>query len=67
MLGNHGCLTVAPTLEKAIAILEAGEEVMKIYTIASSIGTIKNISNDEWEKMCNEHPGSKRNRYKRKE
>ena len=50
MLGNHGCLTVAPTLEKAIAILEAGEEVMKIYTIASSIGTIKNISNDEWEK-----------------
>ena len=40
---------------------------MKIYTIASSIGTIKNISNDEWEKMCNEHPGSKRNRYKRKE
>lgn len=43
------------------------EEVMKIYTIASSIGTIKNISNDEWEKMCNEHPGSKRNRYKRKE
>ena len=67
LLGNHGCLTVAPTLEKAIAILEAGEEVMKIYTIASSIGTIKNISNDEWEKMCNEHPGSKRNRYKRKE
>ena len=27
----------------------------------------KEVLNDEWEKMCNEHPGSKRNRYKRKE
>ena len=52
LLGNHGCLTIAPTLEKAIAILEAGEEVMKIYTIANSIGIIKDISDDEWEKMC---------------
>ena len=67
LLGNHGCLTVAPTLEKAIAILEAGEEVMKIYAIARSIGTIKDIAIDKWEKMCDEHPGSRRNRYKRKE
>lgn len=65
LLGNHGCLTVAPTLEKAVAILEAGEEVMKIYSIAKSIGTIKDIPEKEWEIMCNNHPASKRNRYKR--
>lgn len=64
LLGNHGCLSVAPTLEKAIAILEAGEEVMKIYAIANSIGKIKDISNSQWEDICNMHPGSKRNRYK---
>ena len=64
LLGNHGCLTVAPILEKAVAILEAGEEVMKIYMMAKSIGNIHDISNDEWVKMCNTHPGSKRNRYK---
>lgn len=65
LLGNHGCLTVAPTLDKAVAILEAGEEVMKIYTIAQSIGKIKDISESQWEEMCNTHPGSKRNRYKK--
>lgn len=64
LLGNHGCLTVAPTLEMAVSILEAGEEVMKIYSIAKSIGDVHDISPADWETMCNSHPASKRNRYK---
>ena len=63
LLANHGCLSVAPTLEKAVAILEAGEEVMKIYSLAQTIGKIHDISEEDWEEMCNTHPGSKRNRY----
>ncbi|WP_110954177.1 class II aldolase/adducin family protein [Anaerosinus massiliensis] len=64
LLGNHGCVCVGSELEKAVAFLEAGEEVMKIYTIAKSIGEIHDIPEEEWEKMCNTHAGSKRNRYK---
>lgn len=64
LLGNHGCLTVAPTLEMAVAILEAGEEVMKIYSIAKSLGNVHDIPPTAWEAMCNAHPASKRNRHK---
>lgn len=43
LLGNHGCVCAADSLEKAVAILEAGEEVMKIYSMAKSIGKIHDI------------------------
>ena len=64
LLANHGCLTVGPTLEAAVAILEAGEEVMKIYSLAKSIGAVSDIPEDAWERMCNEHAASVRNRHK---
>ena len=64
LLANHGCLTVGPTLEAAVAILEAGEEVMKIYSLAKSIGAVRDIPEEAWERMCNEHAGSVRNRHK---
>ena len=64
LLANHGCLTVGPTLEAAVAILEAGEEVMKIYSLAKSIGAVRDIPEEAWERMCNEHAGSVRTRDK---
>ena len=64
LLGNHGCVCAADSMEKAVAVLEAGEEVMKIYSIAGTIGKIHDIPNEDWERMCNTHPGSNRNRYK---
>lgn len=63
LLANHGCLSIGPTLEKAVSTLEAGEEVVKIYSFAQRIGKIHDINKEEWEKMCNTHPGSRRNRY----
>ncbi|WP_432748762.1 class II aldolase/adducin family protein [Pectinatus frisingensis] len=65
LLANHGCVCAAGRLEKAVAILEAGEEVMKIYSIAKAVGEVHNISDVDWEELCNTHPGSKRNRYKK--
>lgn len=65
LLGNHGCVCAAPTLEQAVAILEAGEEVMKIYSIAKSVGNVHDIPAADWEEMCNTHPGSTRNRRKK--
>lgn len=64
LLANHGCLTVGPSLEAAVALLEAGEEVMKIYSIAKSVGEVSDIPEEEWERMCNEHASSARNRHK---
>lgn len=64
LLGNHGCVCAADSLEKAVAILEAGEEVMKIYSMAKSIGKIHDIPDKQWEEMCNTHPGSRRNKNK---
>jgi L-fuculose-phosphate aldolase len=64
LLANHGCVCAGIDLEKAVAFLEAGEEVMKIYSIAKSISEVQDISQKDWEKMCDTHVGSKRNRYK---
>ena len=64
LLANHGCLTVGPTLEAAVAILEAGGGGMKIYSLAKSIGAVSDIPEEAWERMCNEHAGSVRNRHK---
>lgn len=64
LLANHGCVCAANSLEKAVAIVEAGEEVLRIYLLAKSVGEIHDIPNDDWEKLCNTHPGSIRNRFR---
>ncbi len=66
LLGNHGVIAVGRTMEDAIKIIEAAEEVLKIYEITKSIGTAKDIQKDELEKLLNNHPASKRNRYKKR-
>lgn len=64
LLGNHGCVAVGKTLEEAVRSVEAAEEVLKIYHITKDIGEVKNISEDQLEALFENHPGSRRNRYK---
>ena len=63
LLGNHGCIAVGKTLEDAVKIIEAAEEVLKIYHLTKEIGPVHNISDDDLEELYNNHPGSRRNRY----
>ena len=63
MLGNHGCIAVGKTLEDAVKIIEAAEEVLKIYHLTKEIGPVRNISGSDLEELYNNHPGSRRNRY----
>ncbi len=65
LLGNHGVVSVGKTLEDAIKMVEAAEEVLKIYHITQSIGPVKDIPEEELEKLLNNHPASKKNRYKK--
>lgn len=46
LLANHGLVCVATTLEHACAVVEATEEVMKIYYLAKDMG-ISNISDSD--------------------
>jgi L-fuculose-phosphate aldolase len=46
LLANHGCICVAPTLEMACSIIEATEEVMKIYFMAKFMG-VSDIPDDK--------------------
>ncbi len=64
LLGNHGVVSVGKTLEDAIKIVEAAEEVLKIFHITKGIGPVKDIPEDKLEQLLNNHPASKRNRYK---
>ena len=64
LLGNHGCVAVGETLEDAVKIIEAAEEVLKIYHLTKEIGEVKNISEDQLESLYCNHPASRRNRYK---
>lgn len=64
LLGNHGCVAVGKTLEDAVKIVEAAEEVLKIYHLTKDIGEVKNISDEKLESLYEHHPGSRRNRYK---
>lgn len=66
LLGNHGVVAVGKTLEDACTIIEATEEVMKIYHLAQSIGEISDISDEQLESLWENHPASKRNKYGRK-
>ncbi len=65
LLGNHGVVSVGKTLEDAIKIVEAAEEVLKIYELTKSIGDVKDISEEDYERLLSNHPASKRNRYKK--
>ena len=62
LLGNHGVVSVGRTLEDAVKLVEAAEEVMKIYSYAKQIGEVSNIPDDLLESIYEHHPGSKRNR-----
>lgn len=64
LLGNHGVVSVGKTLEDAIKIIEATEEVLKIYEITKSIGPVKDIPSDKLEQLLNNHPASWKNRNK---
>ena len=64
LLGNHGCVAVGNTLEDAVKIIEAAEEVLKIAKIAGEVGTITDIPDDKLESLFEHHPGSRRNRLK---
>lgn len=64
LLGNHGVVAVGKTLEDAVKIIEAAEEVLKIYHITKTIGDVKNIPEDKWNSLIENHPGSIKNRNK---
>ncbi len=51
-------------MEDAIKIIEAAEEVLKIYHITKEIGSVKNIPEDQWKSLVENHPGSIKNRKK---
>ena len=46
LLANHGCVSVGKTLEDACKLVEAAEEVLKIYHLAQSIGEVSNMAGD---------------------
>lgn len=52
LLKNHGCISVGKTLEDAIKIVEAAEEVLKIYNLTKSIGAVEDIPEQELMKLC---------------
>jgi len=64
LLGNHGCISVGKTMEEAVSLMEAAEEVMKIYLHTKSIGNVCNIPDHYLESLFENHPSSVRNRYK---
>ncbi|MCD8091205.1 MAG: class II aldolase/adducin family protein [Clostridiales bacterium] len=66
LLGNHGCIAVGKTLEDACKIVEAAEEVLKIYQLTKSIGEPVDIPDDKLESLYENHPSSRRNRYGKK-
>ncbi len=62
LLGNHGCIAIGQSLEDACKIVEAAEEVLKIYHIAKEIGPVHDITSEKLESLYENHPGSRRNR-----
>ncbi len=61
LLGNHGVVSVGRNLECAVRIVEAAEEVLKIHHLTKSIGEVRDLTDEEYESLCEHHPGSKRN------
>ncbi len=66
LLGNHGVVAVGKDLECAIRIVEAAEEVLKIHSITKEIGPVRDLTDEEYESLCEHHPGSKRNARRNK-
>jgi L-fuculose-phosphate aldolase len=64
LLANHGCVCVGKTMENAVSILEAAEEVLKIYMMAKTVGEISDIPTEQWEQLGNNHPGRKQDGHK---
>jgi len=64
LLGNHGCISVGRDLEEAVSLMEAAEEVMKIYFNTKKIGNVCDIPDYLLESLFENHPSSVRNRYK---
>lgn len=64
LLGNHGCVAVGKTMEDAVKLVETAEEVLRIYHLTKSIGEVKNIPDDKLESLYENHPSSRRNRYR---
>jgi len=64
LLGNHGCISVGRTMEEAVSIMEAAEEVMKIYLHTKSIGDVCDIPSHLMQSLLENHPSSVKNRYK---
>lgn len=62
LLGNHGVVAVGKTIEDACKIIEAAEEVLKIYQLTKSIGPVQDIPEDKWLSLVENHPSSRRNR-----
>lgn len=65
LLGNHGVISVGKNLEFAVSLVEAAEEVLKIYSLAKQIGEVKNIEENKLESLYENHPASRRNRYRK--
>ena len=61
--GLPGTIHIADGIEDAIKIIEAAEEVLRIYHLTKDIGPVHNISDNDLEELYENHPGSRRNRY----
>lgn len=65
LLGNHGCVCVGATMEDAVSRIEVAEEVLKIYFLAKQIGEVNDIPDDLLESICEHHPSSVRNNFRK--
>ena len=50
-------------MEDAVKIIEAAEEVLRIYHLTKEIGPVHDISDKDLQALYENHPGSRRNRY----
>lgn len=65
LLANHGALAIGPDLEYAVSLVEAAEEVLKIYSLARQVGDVIDIEPEKLEELMEKHPSSRRNRMRR--
>lgn len=65
LLANHGCVAVGANLEFAVSLVEAAEEVLRIYSMARQVGQVADIAPEKLEELLEGHPSSRRNRMRR--
>ncbi len=63
LLANHGVIAVGKDLEFAVSLVEAAEEVLKIYGLAKQVGEVRDLEPEQMESLLENHPASRRNRY----